>query len=106
MREGVGLTITEAMSTGMPVVTTNYPTMNEWFEEGSAGHFIKTRRVTRSYMPTHKAFADSSSLAKIMEEYILHPDKIRDQSREARRLVETHYNWDHRDEQILVLLRG
>lgn len=105
-KEGVGLTITEALSTGMPVVTTDYPTMNEWFEDGEAGQFIKTRKVKPSSMPTHKAYADTNHLAKIIKNYIEHPEIIKEQSHNARRLVETQYNWDDRDELMMKLLRG
>ncbi len=40
VKEGVGLTITEAMCTGMPVVSTDYPTMNEWFSDGESMVFL------------------------------------------------------------------
>lgn len=106
VKEGVGLTITEALSTGMPVVTTNYPTMNEWFDDGTAGRFIRTRKVKRGSMPTHKAYADVNHLAAIMEDYILHPEQISGQSRNARQLVEQKYNWDDRDEEMLRLIAG
>ncbi len=106
LREGVGLTITEALCTGMPVVTTDYPTMNEWFEDGRAGRLIKTAKVKRGSMPTHKAYADVRHLAEIMEDYIRHPGQIREQSHQARKLVEERYNWDHRDEAILKLIMG
>ncbi len=105
-KEGVGLTITEALCTGMPVVTTDFPTMNEWFEDGYAGRHIKTSRVKRSSMPTKKAYASIPHLAKIMEEYIKHPELVREQSLNARKLVEEQYNWDDRDELMMKLLRG
>ena len=39
-KEGVGLTITESMCTGMPIVTSNYPTMNEWIDDDVEGRLI------------------------------------------------------------------
>ena len=57
-------------------------------------------------MPTHKAYASIRHLAEIMEEYIKTPEIIREQSHNARRLVEEQYNWDDRDELMIKLLRG
>ena len=47
-KEGIGLTITEAMCTGMPVVTSNYPTMNEWLEDEKEGRLIKPKKIKKS----------------------------------------------------------
>ena len=106
LKEGVGLTITEALCTGMPVITTDYPTMNEWFTDGEAGRLIRTRRVRRSSMQTRMAYADTGHLAAILRDYSHKPDEIREQSHRARRIVEERYNWDDRDAQILGLLKG
>ena len=46
-KEGVGLTITEAMSTGMPIVTSNYPTMNEWLDDDKEGRLIKPAKIKK-----------------------------------------------------------
>lgn len=105
-KEGVGLTITEALCTGTPVVTTDYPTMNEWFTDGTAGRFIRPARIKRGSMPMDKVYIDISHLAEIMIDYIEHPEKIREQSHEARRIIETTFNWDDRDEMVLNLLSG
>ena len=45
--EGVGLTITESMCTGLPVVTTNFPTMNEWIDDNKDGRLIKVSKVKK-----------------------------------------------------------
>lgn len=103
-REGVGLTITEAMCTGMPVVTTDYPTMNEWFDDGVEGRLIRIRKTKKGSMQMDKAVADTNHLAEIMLDYIENPGKIIEQSHAARKRVERDYNWLDRDEQILKLL--
>ena len=47
---------------------------------------------------------DTSHLAEIMIDYIDHPGKIEEHSHNARKRVETDFNWDDRDEQIFKLL--
>jgi len=106
LKEGVGLTITEALCTGMPVVTTDYPTMNEWLRDGVEGRLIRPKRIRKSSMPMDKVHVDVGHLAEIMRSYVERPQQIIDQSHEARRTVETHYNWDDRDEPVLALLKG
>ena len=104
IKEGVGLTITEAMCTGMPVVTTDYPTMNEWINDNVEGRLIRPGKIKRGSMPMDKVLIDTSHLAEIMIDYIDHPEKIEEQSQNARKRIELDYNWDERDEQILELL--
>jgi glycosyltransferase involved in cell wall biosynthesis len=103
-KEGVGLTITEALCTGMPVVTPNYPTMNEWMQDGVQGRLIRPAQIKKGTMPMDKVLVDTRHLAEIMHDYITNPSQIVAQSHAARARVESAYNWDHRDGQILELL--
>ena len=105
IKEGIGLTITEAMCTGMPVVTSNYPTMNEWLDDNQEGRLIRPEKIERGSMPMDKVIIDTSHLAEIMIDYIEHPDKVEEHSQNARKRVETDFNWDDRDEQILNILQ-
>lgn len=104
IKEGVGLTITEAMCTGMPVVTTNYPTMNEWMDDNIEGRLINPKKIKRGSMPMDKVIIDPEHLAEIMIDYIDNPKKVTEHSINARKRIEKDYNWDDRDEQILELL--
>ena len=100
-REGIGLTITEAMCTGMPVVTSNYPTMNEWFEDNKEGRLIKPKKIKNSSMPTNKVFIDTNHLSEILIDYINNPHKVTEHSYMARKKIITDFNWDDRDSIIL-----
>ena len=102
--EGVGLTITEAMSTGMPVVTTNYPTMNEWFDDDKEGRLINISKKKKTALAIEKVYPNINHLAEIMVDYIDNPYKVTEHSLNARRRIENEYNWDDRDEEIIKLL--
>ena len=65
-KEGVGLTITEAMCTGMPVVTSNYPTMNEWFNDNIEGRLINIAKIKKGSMPMDKVFIVSESMVMLL----------------------------------------
>ena len=88
----------------MPVVTTDYPTMNEWINDNVEGRLIRPGKIKRGSMPMDKVLIDTSHLAEIMIDYIDHPEKIEEQSQNARKRIELDYNWDERDEEILELL--
>lgn len=103
-REGVGLTITEAMCTGMPVITTNYPTMNEWITDNEDGRLVNVRKIKNSSMPTDKVMIDEEHLAQIMIDYIDNPDKVMEHSKQARETIITQFNWDDRDKEILKVV--
>ena len=103
-KEGVGLTITEAMCTGMPVVTSNYPTMNEWINNNIEGRLIDIAKIKKGSMPMDKVLINTNNLAEIMIDYIKNPYKVTEHSINARKRIEKDYNWDHRDDDILELL--
>jgi glycosyltransferase involved in cell wall biosynthesis len=102
--EGVGLTITEAMSTGLPVVTTNFPTMNEWIDDDVNGILINVSKVEKWRRPTMKAYSDTKHLSEIMIDYIENPEKVNEHSLNAREKIEKNYNWDDRDKDFYKLL--
>ena len=103
-KEGVGLTITEAMCTGMPIVTSDYSTMNEWLDDDIEGRLIKIAKIKRGSMPMDKVTINTSHLAEIILDYIKFPDKVKEHSINARKRIEKDFNWDDRDKNILELL--
>ena len=91
------------MSTGMPVVTPDYPTMNEWISDKKDGRLIKISKIKKSSMPMDKVFVDTSDLAEIMLDYINYPEQIEEQSVNAREKIESKFDWDKREDDILNL---
>ena len=59
----------------MPVVTTDYPTMNEWIDDNIEGRLIKPKKVKKGSMPMDKVIIDPSHLAEIMIDYISNPKR-------------------------------
>ena len=102
--EGVGLTITESMATGLPVVTTNFSTMNEWIDDNEDGRLINIKKIKNGRRPTKKVYADTKHLSEIMIDYIENPEKVNEHSINARKKVERLYNWDDRDEDFYKLI--
>ena len=103
--EGVGLTITESMATGLPVVTTNFSTMNEWIDDNKNGRLIKVKKIKKGRRPTMKVYADTKHLAEIMIDYIENPKKVTEHSISARNKIVSDFNWDDRDEDFFNLIK-
>jgi glycosyltransferase involved in cell wall biosynthesis len=69
--EGIGFQIIEALASGMPVITTNYPPMNEWVQADAflarPNRWFKfARRPRLSLLHTHFKTVPVSELAKII----------------------------------------
>ena len=92
------------MCTGMPVVTSNHPTMNEWLEDEKEGRLIKPKTIKKSSMPTDKVYIDTSHLAEILIDYIENPEKVTEHSFNARERIVKDFNWDDRDSVILSII--
>lgn len=92
--DGLGLTMYEALSCGLPVITTNYPPMNEIIDE-AVGRLVKVKRhYSRQdayYWPM--SICDEESLISIMDEYIKNPQLVRMQQRKAREKAVEYFDW-------------
>ena len=93
------------MSTGMPIVTSNYPTMNEWINDDKEGRLINIAKIKKGSMPMDKVFVNTTHLSNIMIDYIENPEKVEEHSYNARHRIERDFNWDDRDEEILSLFK-
>jgi glycosyltransferase involved in cell wall biosynthesis len=93
--DGIGLSLPEALSCGLPAITTNCPPMNEFVEEGRTGTLIKVKelhgRPDGYYWP--EAICDEDSLAEAFQYYIQHPDQVFYQGVNARLYAQNNLNW-------------
>ncbi len=92
--EGIGLTIAEAMSCGLPVLTTGHAPMNEFITPENGDTCGITRLYARHdgyYWPL--CLIDISNLTMKMQKYVDEADRIEEKKKKAREFALTHLNW-------------
>lgn len=100
--EGIGLTIAEALMSGLPVLVTDSPPMNEFVSAGESGRTVRVARFTGRadgyYWP--QAEADALSLAEEMKFYSDNFQRMREMKATARTYAEKKLDWGSRSEDI------
>lgn len=93
--EGIGLTVCEALSCGLPVIVTDEPPMNEFVKEALFGRLIpvaaRNERGDGYYWP--EVEADVDALTAILEEYARGDINIEEQQRLARLEACANRDW-------------
>ncbi len=91
--DGLGLTMYEALASGLPIITTDFPPMNEVGDESCS------RRVkVKDYYCRHDAYlypmaiCDKEDLIKQMDWYIQNKDGLIEMKKNARLYAEKYYN--------------
>lgn len=99
--DGIGLTIAEALACGLPVITSDYPPMNE-FIDSTNGKLVKISKVSaRSdgyYWP--QCLVDSDALCVQMSGYLEQKGNMQGLKLLARKSAETRFDWIKNEEQI------
>ena len=92
--DGLGLTMYEALACGLPVITTNYPPMNEIIDN-TIGRLVEVERnyarKDAYYWPL--SICSTNSLINCMMEYVNNPDLLNRQRIEARKRAEYDCHW-------------
>ena len=92
--EGIGLTIAEALSCGLPVVTVDVPPMNEFVAPGSGVAVPPKRLYGRSdgyYWPKNDVKIEA--LADVLTELADDAERVASMKRAAREFAVQHLNW-------------
>lgn len=93
--DGVGLSLPEALSSGLAGVTTDCAPMNEFVSDGVNGSLIKVSRfICRPdayYWP--ESICDVDHLTTTMQRYVDNPSVIAEQQREARLRAVEKLDW-------------
>jgi len=103
--DGLGLTMYEAISCGLPVIATDTAPMNEVIDEDN-GYLVSVNKYySRSdgyYWPLAEVSSDSLLLA--MKHYIDHSDEIKALSKKARQSAVEKWNLSDRKQQLLDIV--
>ncbi|MCB8984692.1 MAG: glycosyltransferase family 4 protein [Ardenticatenaceae bacterium] len=93
--DGIGLSVPEALASGLPVITTNSPPMNEFVIPGENGRVVKidklVARADGYYWP--QALIDQESLRKEMAYYVTNYESLAQFKAEAREYAENKLDW-------------
>lgn len=99
--DGLGLTMYEALSSGMPVITTNCAPMNE-VVTNDVGRLVDVEeykcRWDAYYWPL--AFVNRKSLIDAMQYYIENKEHLKEFRNHARKVAEEKWDWKARKEDL------
>lgn len=105
--DGIGLTVCEALSCGLPVVVPDEPPMNE-FPDGDSGVLVpvasRRPRADGYYWPM--CIADVDSLAETMERLARDPARVRAMKRSARDLALRERTWESNATAVSAFFEG
>jgi glycosyltransferase involved in cell wall biosynthesis len=94
--EGIGLTLPEALSSGLAAITTDSAPMNEFVRHGENGMLIAVRtscaRPDGYYWP--ESLCDEESLAEAMRTYVRNPELALVHGMRAREMAERDLIWE------------
>lgn len=108
--DGLGLTVPEALASGLPVVTTNVAPMNEFVKDNVNGKLVDVESVHRRsdgyYWPL--TVCSEAKLTEAMQWYIQNRSLLPDLKRKARKHAESVLDWNKNAGELarhIVLLR-
>lgn len=94
--DGIGLSVPEALSCGLPVITTNSAPMNEFVKDKVNGLIVdvKEYRGRPDGYYWAEAICDEDKLVKAIQYYIDNPNEIITHGSNARSIAEESLNWE------------
>jgi glycosyltransferase involved in cell wall biosynthesis len=106
--DGIGLTLAEASASGMPVITTDAPPMNEMVQHGANGRLVAVKsyeqRQDGYYWPV--SVCERASLVEAMQWYIDNIGELHQLKRAARQYAKQHLNWSRNAASLSLTLSG
>jgi len=106
--EGWGLTLTEAMSTGLPCIATRYAGTKMFFDRKVGypiKHDMKPYYVTPYKLATEVAIPDTLDLANLMEEVKGNYQKALRKGKAAARKIRESFTWDMAARRLVTILK-
>ncbi len=106
--EGIGLSLPEALSSGLACITTNSAPMNEFVINEYNGYLINVEKYLGTthgyYWP--ESIADQGHLTAILQEYIENPDRVKLHGKNAREFALLNLNWRINSEALNSFLKN
>lgn len=106
--DGLGLTVAEALASGLPVITSNQAPMNEFVAEYINGSLINIEKVYSRkdgyYWP--QVDINTDDLTRLMKHYADNPELIIEQKKNSRAYAEKFLNWEKNSEKLSEYVRG
>ena len=104
--EGIGLTIAEALASGLSVITTDAPPMNEFVVDGLNGRLIEVEEIKERsdhyYWSEH--ICNEKSLSRAMQFFVDNRDALSDYSSRAREYAQTYLDWQKNSRKLPELV--
>lgn len=93
--DGIGLTLPEALSSGLPAITTDCPPMNEFVHDGVNGILVSVKdyrgRPDGYYWA--ESICEEQSLTAAMQRYVTSPELAAQHGRNTRSAAERELDW-------------
>lgn len=93
--DGIGLTMAEALASGLPVIATANPPMDEFVVHGINGRLVPVERFQRRADDYYwdESVCSEEGLANAMQFYVDHRSQLSEFKSQARRYAEDHLDW-------------
>jgi glycosyltransferase involved in cell wall biosynthesis len=105
--EGIGLTIAEAVSSGLPTIVPDFPPMNEFINEKSGVTVDIDKLWCRGdgyYWPQCEVNLDD--LTEKMNSFIINKGNLYEQKKMAREFAELNLNWNDNSKSLLAIINN
>jgi 1,2-diacylglycerol 3-alpha-glucosyltransferase len=105
--DGIGLSVTEAVACGLPVITTDEPPMNEFVQTG-CGELVRVEKYMRRFDNYYwmQAQVSIEDLRDKMNAYLANPYKLVSDKTNALRFASAHLNWAHNARNLPELMNN
>jgi 1,2-diacylglycerol 3-alpha-glucosyltransferase len=104
--EGIGLTIAEALASGLPVITTDSPPMNEFVVHNLNGKLVEVERYQKRednyYFP--ESICSEEALAAAMTYFVENASELEGYKDRARSYAEMNLDWSKNAARLAALL--
>lgn len=102
--DGIGLTLPEAISCGLPAIVTDSEPMSDFVINGYNGYLIQVKhfqaRPDGYFWP--ESICDGDSLIEKMEIYINNPDILESHSKNSRKLAIEKFDWKKNSRELVT----